>query len=103
MGGLVGRHVHGELAAVKLIRHPGGRRREEYQYDGCVREDDGCRDGRAMVCKEGAGGGPREAIPGGVMGGRRACVRSMCGHTDTPNFVHLLDRLRVSMACVCPQ
>jgi len=27
-----------------------------------------------MVCKEGAGGGPREAIPGGIMGGRRACV-----------------------------
>ena len=28
-----------------------------------------------MVSKEGTGGGPREAIPGGVMGGRRACVR----------------------------
>ena len=27
-----------------------------------------------MVSKEGPGGGPREAIPGGVMGGRRACV-----------------------------
>jgi hypothetical protein len=26
------------------------------------------------VCKEGSGGGPREAIPGGVMGSRRACV-----------------------------
>ena len=29
---------------------------------------------RAMVSKEGPGGGPREAIPGGVMAGRRACV-----------------------------
>ena len=27
-----------------------------------------------MVSKEGPGGGPREAIPGGAMGGRRACV-----------------------------
>ena len=26
------------------------------------------------MSKEGSGGGPREAIPGGVMGGRRACV-----------------------------
>ena len=39
-----------------------------------VRENDGRRDtSRAMVSKEGPGGGPREAIPGGVMGGRRAC------------------------------
>jgi hypothetical protein len=27
-----------------------------------------------MVSQEGSGGGPREAIPGGVMGGRCACV-----------------------------
>ena len=40
-----------------------------------VRENDGRRDtSRAMVSKEGPGGGPREAIPGGVMGGRRACA-----------------------------
>jgi hypothetical protein len=44
----------------------------------CVRENDGRRDSRAMVCKEGAGGGPREAVPGGVMGGRRACVLTEC-------------------------
>ena len=31
-----------------------------------------------MVCKEGSGGGPREAIPGGVMGGRRARVFTKC-------------------------
>jgi hypothetical protein len=34
---------------------------------GCVHENDGRRDSRAMVRKEGPGGGPREAIPGGVM------------------------------------
>ena len=39
-----------------------------------ARTNDGRRDSRAMVSKEGPGGGPREAIPGGVMGGRRACV-----------------------------
>ena len=63
-GGLEGRHAHGELEA-----HGGSGE----EYGSCVRENDGCRDSRAMVCKEGAGGGPREAIPGGVMGGRRAC------------------------------
>ena len=31
-----------------------------------------------MVCKEGVGGGPREAIPGGIMGGRRARVFTKC-------------------------
>ena len=42
----------------------------------CVREDDGRRDSRAMMCKEGAGGGPREAIyrVESWVGGRRACV-----------------------------
>ena len=35
-----------------------------------------------MVCKEGSGGGPREAIPGGVMGGRRACVLRKVGGTN---------------------
>ena len=49
------------------------------EYGSCVRENDGCRDSHAMdVSKEGSGGGPREAIPGGVMGGKwvvgaRAC------------------------------
>ena len=40
---------------------------------------------RAMVSKEGPGGGPREAIPGGVMGGRRASVltkRSQLGAVE---------------------
>ena len=38
-----------------------------------------------MVSKEGPGGGPREAIPGGVMGGRRASVltkRSQLGAVE---------------------
>ena len=48
------------------------------KYGSCVRESDGRRDSRAMVCKEGAGGGPREAIPGRIMGGRRACVLTEC-------------------------
>jgi hypothetical protein len=64
-GSLEGRHAHGELEA-----HGGCGEK----YGSCVRENDGCRDSRAMVCKERSGGGPREAIPGGVMGGRRACV-----------------------------
>jgi len=68
-GGLEGRHAHGELEA-----HGGSGE----EYGSCVRENDGCRDSRAMVCKEGAGGGPREAIPGGIMGGRRACVLTKC-------------------------
>jgi hypothetical protein len=54
-GGLEGRHAHGELEA-----HGGGGE----EYGSCVRENDGCRDSRAMVCKEGVGGGPREAITG---------------------------------------
>jgi hypothetical protein len=48
------------------------------EYGSCVSDDDlddGCRDSRAMVCKEGAGGGPREAIPGGVMGARVSAYR----------------------------
>ena len=46
-----------------------------------VRENDGRRDtSRAMVSKEGPGGGPREAIPGGVMGGRRACELTKRSH-----------------------
>ena len=63
-------HAHGELEA-----HGGSG--EEVWYS-CVRESDGRRDSRAMVCKEGAGGGPREAIPGRTMGGRRACVLTEC-------------------------
>ena len=47
-GGLEGRHAHGELEA-----HGGGGE----EYGSCVRENDGCRDSRAMVCKEGSGGG----------------------------------------------
>jgi hypothetical protein len=53
-GGLEGRHAHGELEA-----HGGSGE----EYGSCVRENDGCRDSRAMVCKEGAGGGTREAYP----------------------------------------
>jgi hypothetical protein len=68
-GGLEGRHAHGELEA-----HGGSGE----EYGSCVRENDGCRDSRTMVCKEGVGGGPREAIPGGIMGGRRACVLTKC-------------------------
>jgi hypothetical protein len=68
-GGLEGRHAHGELEA-----HGGGGE----EYGSCVRENDGCRDSRAMVRKEGVGGGPREAIPGGVMGGRRTRVFTKC-------------------------
>ena len=68
-GGLEGRHAHGELEA-----HGGSGE----EYGSCVRENDGCRDSRAMVCKEGVGGGPREAIPGGIMGGRRARVFTKC-------------------------
>ena len=40
-GGLEGRHAHGELEA-----HGGGGE----EYGSCVRENDGCRDSRAMVC-----------------------------------------------------
>jgi hypothetical protein len=39
-GGLEGRHAHGELEA-----HGGGGE----EYGSCVRENDGCRDSRAMV------------------------------------------------------
>ncbi len=46
-GGLEGRHAHGELEA-----HGGGGE----EYGSCVRENNGCRDSRAMVCKEGVGG-----------------------------------------------
>ena len=42
-GGLEGRHAHGELEA-----HGGSGE----EYGSCVRENDGCRDSRAMVCKE---------------------------------------------------
>ena len=38
--------AHGELEA-----HGGSGE----EYGSCVRENDGCRDSRAMVCKEGAG------------------------------------------------
>ena len=40
-GGLEGRHAHGELEA-----HGGSGE----EYGSCVRENDGCRDSRAMVC-----------------------------------------------------
>ena len=33
--------------------------------NGCC-ENDGCRDSRAVVCKEGPRGGPCKAIPSGV-------------------------------------
>jgi len=86
-GGLEGRHAHGELEA-----HGGGGE----EYGSCVRENDGCRDSRAMVCKEGVGGGPREAIPGGIMGGRRACVLTKCSQRAVEGVCDCL-RLRVSV------
>ena len=54
----------------------------------CVRENDGRRDSRAVVCKEGPGGGSREAIPGGVMGGRyrRACVLAKDSQCPVPGL-----------------
>ncbi len=64
---------HGELEA-----HGGSGE----EYGSCVRENDGCRDSRAVVCKEGAGGGPRlRERPYRVEssgGCRRACVLTEC-------------------------
>ena len=61
---------------------------------------------RAMVCKEGVGGGPREAIPGGIMGGRRACVLTKCAAGTYSSFrvqieIHSFSFCENSKTLVC--
>ncbi len=63
-----GRHAHGELEA-----HGGCAARSMVVASARTTAAE-ILCSRAMVCKEGSGGGPREATPGEVMGGRRACV-----------------------------
>ena len=71
-GGLDGRHAHGELEA-----HGGSGE----EYGSCVRENDGCRDSRA-VCARKVRGEDRDSARGHTgwsrLDCRRACVLTEC-------------------------